>query len=176
MKEALAFSENGKKSFKKKEFAAAADWFAKAAAAYDTCGDTLLAAEEKNNLSVALLMAGEPQRALEAALHTDEVFAVAGDRQRQAIALANQASACQDIKDNQRALNLFEEASELLKALGEEDMRSEILKKISILQLKEGQQLQAVSSYSSAVSAKPHKGLKEHTLKALFKALFNFFR
>ena len=71
----------------------AAELFHQAAQAYILGRNGLLAAEMKNNASVAHLQAGDPQKALDAALDTDKVFEAAKDIKRWATAVGNQAAA-----------------------------------------------------------------------------------
>ena len=67
----------------------------------------LLAAEMSNNESVALLQAGQPGRALEAARGTDALFASASDPKRQAMALGNQAAALDALGRSDEALETY---------------------------------------------------------------------
>ena len=98
-------SEQGKQAFHKRSFAEAAALFEQAAEGYRSTADGLMAAEMRNNASVALLQAGQAKESLDAALDTDQVFAEAKDVKRQGMALGNQAAALE-------ALSRFEEAVE----------------------------------------------------------------
>jgi len=58
----------------------------------------------QNNISVCLQMLGDARGALSAAEGTDKVFAEAQDKKQQAMALGNQASAYEDLKEFDKAL------------------------------------------------------------------------
>ena len=85
-KTALTLSEEGKKAFEKGDFEKAIQFFSNAAENYAAEGKQLESAEEKNNLSVALLQTERAEEALEAAKGTDAIFAEAGDKLKQAMA------------------------------------------------------------------------------------------
>ena len=73
------FEESAKDLYQTGKFQQAADGFSQAAALYLEKGEPLLAAEMRNNQSVALLKAKKPSLALEAVMGTDLVFQEAGD-------------------------------------------------------------------------------------------------
>ena len=79
-------------------FQSAAQLFLEAADGFRIDNDAVNAAECDNNRSVALLRAGDPSGALKAASGTEQVFAQANDRRRQAMALGNQAAALEEIE------------------------------------------------------------------------------
>src|SRR5512140_1642332 len=98
--EPAELAERGKRAFADKKFEEAAEYFKQAAEGFTQGRAGTLAAEMKNNLSVALLQAGSAQEALDAVLGTDEIFAGANDIKRQAMALGNQAAALEALKRN----------------------------------------------------------------------------
>ncbi|HEY5981881.1 MAG TPA: hypothetical protein VIU38_00285 [Anaerolineales bacterium] len=128
----------GKKDFEAGRFQEAAEAFKKAAQGYADLGDALNSAEQKNNLSVALLQLQRPQEALEAASRTDEVFAAAGDVKRQGMALNNQAVALEELNREEDALAAYERAAQLLGEAGEGDLRATVLKAAAAIDLKRG--------------------------------------
>ena len=101
--EPAQLAEQGKQAFRNKQFDESAELFRQAAEGFSLGRNGLLAAEMKNNMSVALLQAGKAQESLDAALGTDLVFAGAKDIKSQGMALGNQAAALE-------ALNRFDEA------------------------------------------------------------------
>ncbi|MFZ6019082.1 MAG: hypothetical protein ACOYXO_05660, partial [Chloroflexota bacterium] len=65
-------------AYQNEEYETAAKAFAQAVEALSAENQSLQQAEMKNNLSVALLKAGKPEEAYQAALGTEQVFASAG--------------------------------------------------------------------------------------------------
>ena len=76
-------AEQGKQAFRNRKFAEAIQLFGQAASEYQSANDTLMAAEMRNNASVALLQEGKAKESLVAAMGTDQVFAAAGAQQCQ---------------------------------------------------------------------------------------------
>lgn len=134
-------------------------------------GDALQTAEMQNNLSVALLKAGHPKAALDAALGSDAVFSEAGDTKRQAIALANIAAALEDLNRLVEALDHYQQSSILFHQLGEDDMRSYILKRISTIQIRKGKQLEALASMNASLESKAKLSLTDRILRSLMKTI-----
>ena len=166
----------GHTAFKAEDYEQAAGFFATAAAEYQQTGDTLNAAEMANNRSVALLKAGSPQAAFDAAAGTAEIFAQAGDVKRQAMAMANQASALEGLKKDKDALGLYEQSNELLKQVGDKELRSYVLKCISAIQLRSGSQFEAMASMQAAIDNKPSQTVKDRFLNRLIKQVFTLLR
>jgi len=153
-------------------FQNAAQLFFEAAEGFRASNDALNAAECDNNRSVSLLRAGDPAGALKAVSGTEQVFAQANDRRRQAMALGNQAAALEGLKDYQKALGLYRQSSDLLKELDDEEMRSYVLKRISALQLRLGKRLDSIATLDAALHTKTRLTVKESFLKFLFDLLF----
>lgn len=168
--------EEAKKAYEKKDYRQAARLFSDAANRLEADGDILMAAEIKNNCSVSWLQAGEPQSALDAALGTDQIFANAKDLRRQAISLANQAAALDDLGSLTDALNMYQIAADLLKTIHEDDMRAYVLKNISTLQLRSGDKLQSLATMNAALENKKKLGFKEKLLKKLLRIPFKMMR
>ena len=149
----------------------AAQEFAQAASVYAGTGDALMAAEMKNNQSVALLLAGEPQAALEAVEGTEKTFADAEDFRRQGMALANQASALQALKKLKDAMEYFQRASVTLEKAGEGDLRADVMQQLSMLHLRRFKFYDAVLTLQSGLA-----GVKNPTMKQRFMKKMLFFR
>jgi tetratricopeptide (TPR) repeat protein len=158
------------------QYSHAAAAFKTAAERYAAGADELNAAEMMNNVSVALLKAGDAAGALQAAEGTDAVFAAANDAQRQAMALGNQAAACEALGNNRRAILLYQQSSDLLKGTGDRELRTYVLSNLSALQLKNGDQLQSLATMQTALDTKPKLSLKERLLKKLIQAPFKMLR
>jgi tetratricopeptide (TPR) repeat protein len=164
-----ALSNQAEKVYKAGKYEEAAILYAQAAASCRDAGDTLRAAELDNNLSVALLQAGNPQGALEAVQDTDKVFEEAGDTRRQALALGNQAAALEALDRLDEALATYRKCSDLLKSIDEQEYRSYVLKSISALQIRTGHQLEALASMDAALQNKKKLTLQERFLKKLLR-------
>ena len=168
----MDLSRQAKKSYDQEEYKEAAVLYTRAADEYETSGDPLSAAEMKNNGSVAWLMAGEAQKSLDAAIKTDQVFQEAGDQRRQAMALGNQAAAHEGLGQMDKAAEKYEQASEILKEIGEKELRTYVLQKLSAVQLRTGDQFQSVATMHAALENKKKLSLKERFLKRLLRIPF----
>jgi tetratricopeptide (TPR) repeat protein len=133
-----ALAEEGKQTYEKGDYLAAADLFLQAAQAYAAARDELNAAEMMNNQSVALLQAGKAKEALEATDGTEQVFEKAGDIKRQGIAVSNRAAALDGLKKWKEALAEYDRAATLFEQIGEGDMHSIVRKAAAGIQLKRG--------------------------------------
>ena len=167
-------SAEGASAYAAKRYEEAAAAFERAALAFHATGDEVNAAEAANNASVASLLAGNPKKALQLADGTDQVFLSRGDVHRQGIALANQAAALEALNRLKEALERYKSASDLLKQSGDKEKRAMVLGIISSLQLRTGNQLQALASMDAALDQKKKLSLKERLLQKLLKVPFDF--
>jgi tetratricopeptide (TPR) repeat protein len=165
MIEPADLAEKGKRAFREKKFDEAAEYFKKAEQGFTEGRSGLMAAEMKNNLSVALLQAGKPAQALEAALDTDKTFASAGDIKRQATALANQAAALEDLKRFDEALSKYETSAELFAQIHEDDMRSTVIKAIAGVKLKTGHITESAFKMIGAMDARKNPSVFERIIR-----------
>jgi tetratricopeptide (TPR) repeat protein len=165
-------SQQGKTAFQDEDYAQAVELFKSAQAAYGASEKPLLAAEMANNLSVALLKSGNASAALQAVEGTDLIFSQAEDTQKQAMALANKAAALEGLKKWADALDLYEKSSDLLKQIGEKELRAYVLKSISSIQLRQGKQLEAVASMDASLDNKPNPGLMDRIVKRLIQWVY----
>jgi len=146
---------------------AAAQAFAQAAAAYSATGDTLSAAEMKNNQSVALLRNKQAQAALEAALGTEKVFAAANDARREGMALGNQASAQQALKHPREAIELYRQSAAALEKAGEGDLRAEVMQLLASLYLGRFKFYDAVLTLQAGLAGVKNPTPKQRLMKKL---------
>ena len=154
--------EKAKSDFGNKRFEEAANGF-------QTCldlisnngGEPLEIAEQKNNLSVALLRCNKAQAALDAVLGTEKVFESVGDKQKEGMALANTASAYEALKQFDAAAEAYEGAIACFKESGDKKLRSITLKALSDLQLKTGKEYVALATLKASYENKPNPGLKD---------------
>jgi tetratricopeptide (TPR) repeat protein len=159
--------ENAKKSYQKKKYQEAGTLFAQASAEYILIGDELLAAEMKNNQSVALLMDGNAQASLNAVTGTDMIFEAYGDKRRQGMALANQAAALAALKKKTEAISLYERSASLLGEAGEDALRADVMRSIAAIQAVQGKLINAVMSMQDGMIEVKEPSLKQRIMKKL---------
>mgnify|MGYP001564702624 CR=1 FL=1 len=126
-----------------------------------------MAAEMKNNQSVALLQSRQARAALEAVTGTAAVFAAAGDNRRQGMALANQAAALEALQRRDEALAGYQKSAEILEKAGEADLRAEVLRALARLQARGGKMTEAVISMQSGLMGVEKPTLEQRILKKL---------
>lgn len=161
--------EQGKQAFAAKEFDQAASAFAEAASVYEKLDDALTAAEMKNNLSVALLQAGQAQAAYDAVAGTEEIFAQAGDVSRQAMAFGNQAAALEALKKPDQALEAYERSAALFAEAGETEMRSVVLQSAAAIKLRRGKMVDSALSMIGSVESTQKPNLLQRFLRFLLR-------
>ena len=163
-------ARQGKKAYEQADYAAAAQVFEQAAAACDAEGAALDAAEMRNNASVSWLQHGNAQKALDVLAGTAALFEAANDLRRYGLALGNEGAALEALKRTDEAIARYTLSSEVLEQAGEDQLRAEVLKTLSALQLKTGKQIDAVISMQSGLA-----GIKKPTLQQkLLKKLLRF--
>ena len=158
-------AEQGKKAFENKKFDEAAGLFQQASEAFALGRAGLMAAEMKNNMSVALLKAGKPQEALAAAMDTDKIFAGANDLKREGMALGNQAAALEGLDRYDEAISAYERSAELFAEAGEGDLRSMVMKSAAAMKLKKGKITDSAFKMMGALDVKDNPSVFERILK-----------
>ncbi len=172
MPTAAELKDQGLAFFHKDQYAEAADRFAEAAKAYEAAGDSLQAAEARNNLGVVRLAQQEWDAALAAVEGTPEIFQSAGDRLRQAQAIANLANAHDGAGHLDQAAERYEQAIDLFTELGENETRAACWKALSGVQYKQDKKLQAMASMQAGLRLAPNLSAREKTLKGLLDQAF----
>ena len=167
MATAARLREQGLLHYQAECFAEAALEFDMAARAYQESGEFATAAEMRNNLCVIRMAQADWPGAVEAVSGTAEVFHDCGDGVREAQAIANLAAARDGAGEVETAAELYVQAIDLFGQLGEREVRSACFKKLSALQVKQGQQLQALASMRSGLHLSDELTPREKTLKAL---------
>jgi tetratricopeptide (TPR) repeat protein len=162
-------AREAKQAYESEDLQRAGATFLAAENGYRAAGDSINAAEMANNRSVVLLQSGDAQAAFEAVEGTVEVFARAGDRKRQALALGNRAAALAALKRKEEAEKLFWEAAQILRDLGEDDLRASVLQSISRLQLGSGRYLEALASMESGIEGVKKPSMTQRLLKKLLE-------
>lgn len=159
----------GKQAFENKKFEDAAEYFRQAAEGYSLGRSGLLSAEMRNNMSVALLQAGKPKEALEAALETDLVFAGANDLKRQAMALGNQAAALEGLNRYNEAIEKYERSADLFGQANEGDLRALVMKSAAALKLKTGKITDSAFKMMGSIDVKDNPTFFERIMKFLLR-------
>jgi len=158
-------AEQGKQAFRNRNFDEAADLFNQAAESYTLGRDGLMAAEMRNNASVALLQAGKPQDSLAAAQDTDQVFAEAKDIKRQGMALGNQAAALEALIRYAEAIEKYDLAAQLFAQAGDGDLRALVMKSSAAIKLKTGKVTDSAFKMMGSLEANEHPSFFERILK-----------
>jgi tetratricopeptide (TPR) repeat protein len=169
MTEPAQLADKGKQAFANKRYDDAAEYFRQAAEGFSLGRANLLAAEMRNNMSVALLQAGDATGALEAALETDRVFEGAQDVKRQAMALGNQAAALEGLQRYEEAIEKYERSADLFAKVNDGDMRSLVMKSAAALKLKTGKITESAFKMMGAVDVKENPTLFERFMKFLMR-------
>jgi tetratricopeptide (TPR) repeat protein len=159
-------SEQGKEFFKDKKYAEAAEAFRTARDAFQADGDEINAAENGNNLCIALVKMDENEQALQAVEGTPEVFARAGDTRRQAMACGNMGMVLRRLGQREEAVAAYELAADLFKEIGEKELRAPVLTALSDLQLLTGRPLEALATADAGL-----QGNETNAVKRFFRKL-----
>jgi tetratricopeptide (TPR) repeat protein len=149
------------------DYVKAAKSFQAARQGYSLANKDLLAAEMANNCSVSYLMAGENLAALQILEGAEFVFIQAGDQKHQAMTLGNQAAALDALGRLDDAEQKYWQAAEILKELGDTELRLPIMQSISSLQLRTGRHFQAIASMYAGIDKIKNPTLKQRFLKRL---------
>jgi tetratricopeptide (TPR) repeat protein len=168
--------KEGKLAYQRGDYESAARSFQAASQGYLTSQDPLNAAEMANNASVAFLKAGDVQAALQVVVGTPQVFAEAGDIRRQAMALGNLGAALEGVKRYQEAEDSYQQSADLLKQIGEDQLRLNVMQSLSNLQMRTGKHLQALSSMQAGIEDVNRPSPKQRILKKLLDVPFKLMK
>ena len=127
------------------------------------------AAEAANNLSVVLLLAGQPQAALDAVKSTPELFESLGDESRAAQAYGNLAAALEATGDVAGAEQAYQEAAERFRGVGDHESRTHTLKALSQLQLRDRRLYQAAATFQAGLEEDRPKGIRARLTRTLLR-------
>jgi tetratricopeptide (TPR) repeat protein len=161
--------QQAKSHYRAGRYSQAAELFSQAALLYQQQAADLLAAEMRNNQCVSLLKANHPQQAREVVQGTSDIFRAAGAKEKLAMSLANEASACSDLGRKEEALDLFSQAAELFQEIGQPDLYLETQKSISALKLRAGDIPGALFSMDKGLQHQKKLNLAQKVLQNLLK-------
>lgn len=178
MEEAFSAREltlEAERAYKANDFLGAAKSYQAAAQCCSQSQDQLTAAEMLNNASVAYLQADEPEIALEITLGTDEVFAAAGDKRRQAIALGNQGSAFEALGKLEDAAEAYQASADLLMEIDDRELRPAVMQSLSAVQLRLGKQMEALATMGAGLDQVENPGIKQKILQKILRSPLSLF-
>lgn len=164
--------KDAENKYSEKKYSEAARGYLEAAKIAEIEKSIFEAAELKNNASVAFLLSGENQSALDVVLNTEKVFFDKGNLKLAGMALGNQASAYEALGKHDQALELYEKAAKTLDEAGEKNLRVYILKQSSSIKLKQGRYLESLASMNLALQNNTPLSPKEKILKKLTNIVF----
>ena len=153
----------------------AIDGFAAARQAFLDKGNLGKEAEMASNLSVALLQAEQPQKALEAIKNIPTVFLDLGDMDRAALAYGNLGSALEACGDHDLAEDAYRHAMDLFTNLGDTEQHNYTLQALSRLQLRRGQPLEAVTTMQIGLENQENPNFIHRLLRRLLRLPFRLF-
>ncbi len=160
-------AEEGRALYGRGDYAGAAGRFEQAAEGYRLAGEAVLAAEMANNVSVARLQAKDAAGALAAVEGTAAVFEQAGERLKLAMAYGNRAAALDGLGKLAEAEADYERSSALLKELGEHELRADVMKALTALQIRSGRNLEALASMDIGLAGVKNLSLKHRFLQKI---------
>ncbi len=162
-------AQRAEKAYREGNYLDAANGFEAAAQAYHAQGEVILAAEMRNNCSVALVQLDRGDEAVRMVETTLAVLQEVGDLERLGIAYGNLGSALEACKRYEEAQEAYLKSADLLEQSGKAELRLHALKALSQLQLKQGKQLQALATFESALEAAPRLSIQQKLLKKLIQ-------
>ena len=162
-------AEEAKALYQEGKFKQAAELFSEAAVYYLGVGEHCLTAEMRNNQAVSLLKAKNPQAALSAVESTVEIFQEYGDFVKQGMALANQATAHQELGQTEQALDGFSQAAQIFRDHKEEELLLQTTQSISSLKFKNGNLMGALFAMRSGLENLEKPNLRQKILLNLLK-------
>jgi tetratricopeptide (TPR) repeat protein len=164
--------KEGKSSYERGDYAAAAQAYQAAAQGFTTAGKVLEGAEAANNSSVAFLQAEDGEGALKAVENTPAIFAEAGDLRRQGMALGNLGAALEALYRLEEAADIYQQSADVLAQAGEDKLRANVMQSLSTLQLRMGRQLQALATLQAGIEGVKRPSPKQIILKQLLRVPF----
>jgi tetratricopeptide (TPR) repeat protein len=169
-------AEQAMKAFRAGHLEEAITGFKAARDGFTAQNEPLKAAEAANNLCVALLKASRPEEALDSVKGTPEIFLAQQDDGRAAQATGNLASALEACGHLREAEEAYRKAVELFERSGDKAGRSQTLKALSRLSLRQGEPLQAISDMQGAVEAEKPRSFLSRLLRRMLRIPLDLLR
>lgn len=133
------------------EFSKAVQAFEQASAAYTAEGDRALAAEMQSNLAVAHRALKDYPQALTIVEAAIAEFRALDDKHRLAFALGNLGSVLLETNELDRAGEALNESLTLLDPKADKDARSEVLRVLGEVRLKQGRYMDGLVNYEAGL-------------------------
>lgn len=133
------------------EFAKAAETFVQARDAYQAEGDKGLAAEMQSNAGVAFRALKDYPKAMTALETAVADLRALDDRHRLALALGNLGSVLLETNEFTKAGDLLNEALGLLDPKADKDARSEVLRVLGEVRLRQGRYMDGLVNYEAGL-------------------------
>ena len=165
----IQLERDAKDLYQAGKFPQAAEKFEQAAFLFDSAGNNSLAAEMRNNQSVSLLKARKPEKAYQAVEGTWKVFDQIGDQLKKGMALANEATALNDLGRKEQAIDKFSEALEVFIELDESDLILQTSQSLSSLKLQSRNLPGALFSMQEGLERIEKPNLRQRMLLKLLK-------
>lgn len=162
-------SDNADGVYQEGDFESAARLYGEAASVFQAQGNSVSAAEMKNNQSVAFLQDKKAQLAYDAAVGTAEIFAAAGDARRQGFAFANEATALQALNRTDTAIEKYLQAAEAFKLADEDQLRASVMQAVAGIYLQRWKIAEALNHLSYSVTDLKNPTLKQKLIKMLLR-------
>lgn len=160
---------DGKLAFQRGEFLVAARYFEAAKQAYLSSSDESNAAEMANNASVAYLQDKKPDLALKSVEGTAAIFERKGDLKREGMALGNQAAALEALDRTDEAIEFYQRSAAVLAQANEDQLRASVMQSLSMLQFRDGKQLQALATMQDGLNGVHRPNPKQTFIKKLLQ-------
>lgn len=166
----------GAKAYQRGDYHAAAVAFRMAAVSLNAAGEIQKAAEMANNCCVAFLQCGKAKEALQAVEGTPAIFSTSGDVRNQGLALGNLAAAMEALGRMEEAADYYQQSADALEQAGDDASRLKVMQALSAMQLKSGQQLQALASMQNGLEGIKKPTIQQAFLKKLLRLPFQFLK
>ena len=161
-------------AFNQNNFLQAAELFDKAAQEYQTEEKPLLAAEMKNNQSVAFIQGDNPQAALDCLAGVVEQFEAAQDQYKAGLTYGNLATAHQALNNLDQAKDYCLKAADLLRDGNHSEEYTMVMNMLVSIQMKQGKLFDAAGSAHLFIDQIPHPTFRQRVLKLVYK-IYKFF-
>jgi tetratricopeptide (TPR) repeat protein len=167
MSEAQQLQEQGVKLFHQKEYEAAARVFQQAQEAYESAGQTDMAAEMMTNLGLVHRALGENQQALEVMQQALVTFQEQNDALRAAKVLGNLGGVYVALGDKEQAYNCYRQAADVFQDLGEKKLYGETLLAMGDLQVRDGKIGVGAATYEVGLNQLDELNASQKVIKGL---------
>jgi tetratricopeptide (TPR) repeat protein len=161
--------EEGLALFKRGETDRALIKFEEAVEAYADVEDDVGQAESLNNIGVIYRLKRKPDAAIDALRRAEAIFARLGDLQRRGQVLGNLGDQHADKRQRDEAARCYSEAAALFSKAGDPDKQSQVLRALSLLRLRQGRWLDALTHMEESLRVRPQIGLGQRLFRGLLR-------